>query len=177
MTEKVVFAQSMEALYRALSPHTPLERAAFAKAQVISGDRFAAAYPVQLHVDILDACAQSRFSQLEEFERYAAIGRLYLLGFEKTLLGSALMAMLKVLGPRRALDRMTRNFRTANNFTEGTVQTFAPNHHWVHINYTVRPGFYFGLLESGCLRAGAKDLVVKVVETKNLATTYEIKWA
>ena len=34
MTEKVVFAQSMEGLYRALEPHTPQERAAFLKAGV-----------------------------------------------------------------------------------------------------------------------------------------------
>ena len=46
-------------------------------------------------------------------------------GYEKTLVGSALTAMLRVLGPKRTLERMTRNFRTANNYTEVTVEALA----------------------------------------------------
>ncbi|HEY0880840.1 MAG TPA: DUF2378 family protein, partial [Archangium sp.] len=109
-------------------------------------------------------------------ERYKEVGRLFFGGFEKTLMGSALIALLKVIGPRRTLQRMTRSFRAANNFTEGTVEELAPNHHLVKVNFTLRPGFYTGLLEQGCLRAGAKELSVKLVETRDLATTYELKW-
>ena len=46
------------------------------------------------------------------------------------------------------------------------------------INYTARPGFYLGLIESGVRHAGAKELTVVVRETtKDLASTYEVKWA
>jgi uncharacterized protein (TIGR02265 family) len=173
--EKVVFGQSMEGLYRALTPLTPQERAAFLKAGV-KGEKFDAAYPVQSHLDILDACAASRFAHLPELERYTEVGRLYVRGFEKTLIGSALMAMLKILGPRRTLERLTRNLRTANNFSEGKLTSLSPNHHQVHVNYTVRPGFYRGILESGCTHAGAKGLTVTVLETKDFATTYDVKW-
>lgn len=174
--EKVVFGQSMEGIYRALTPHTPQERAAFLKAGVTK-DHFDAAYPLQSWMEILDACAASRFASLDEQARFVEVGRLFFSGFQKTLIGSALMAMLKILGPRRTLERLTRNFRTANNFTEGTLETLAPNHHLVRINYTARPGFYLGLIESGCLHAGARELSVKVLETKELATVYEVKWA
>lgn len=174
--EKVVFGQSMEGIYRALSPHTPQERAAFLKAGV-KKDHFDAAYPLQSWMEILDACAASRFASLDEQARFVEVGRLFFSGFQKTLIGSALMAMLKILGPRRTLERLTRNFRTANNFTEGTLETLAPNHHLVRINYTARPGFYLGLIESGCLHAGARELSVTVLETKDLATVYEVKWA
>ena len=173
--EKVVFGQSMEGLYRALAPHTPQERAAFLKAGVRT-DQFAAAYPLDAWLELLDACAASRFAQLNELERFTEVGRLFFLGFEKTLMGSALMGLLKVIGPRRMLDRLTRNFRSANNFTVGTLESLAPNHHKVHINYTARPGFYRGVIASGCASAGAKGLTVTVLETKDLGTTYEIKW-
>ncbi len=176
MTERVVFAQSMEGLFRALQPCTPAERTAFAKAG-ITGERFLPAYPVEQHLEILDACATSRFAHLPELERYTEVGKLYIAGFQKTLIGTALMAMLRVLGPRRTLERLTRNLRSANNFSEGTLTSLAPNHHLVHVNYTVRPGFYRGLLVSGCLHAGARELSVTVVETKDLASTYEVKWA
>ena len=176
MTDKVVFGQSMEGLYRALAPHTPQERAAFLKAGVTKEGHFDAAYSLETWMSVLDACGASRFAQLPELERFTEVGRLFFQGFQKTLIGSALMAMLKILGPRRTLERLTRNFRTANNFTVGTLESLAPNHHKVHINYTARPGFYLGLIESGCAHAGAKDLTVKVIETKDFATTYEVKW-
>lgn len=175
-TERLVFSHSMEALYRALEPHTPTERAAFLKAG-ITGQRFLPAYPVERHIEILDACAASRFAHLPELERYVEVGKLFFAGFEKTLVGSALMAMLRVLGPRRTLERLTRNLRSANNFSEGTVKALAPNRHLVHLNFTARPGFYLGLLEAGCRVAGAKDLSVTVAETKDLETTYEVRWA
>jgi uncharacterized protein (TIGR02265 family) len=177
MTEKVVFSQSMEGLYRALDPLTPQERAAFLAAGVKDSTKFAPAYPVDLHIAILDACAASRYAHLPELERYTEVGKLFFTGFQKTLIGSAMLAMLKVLGPRRTLERLSRNFRTANNFTEGTLVTLAPNHHRVTINFTKRPGFYLGLLHSGCLHAGAKDLKVTLVETKNFETTYDLTWA
>jgi uncharacterized protein (TIGR02265 family) len=175
--ERVVFAQSMEGLYRALDPLTPQERAAFLKIGVQRETKFNAAYPLTQYIDVMDACAASRFAGLPENERYKEVGRLFFGGFEKTLMGSALIALLKVIGPRRTLQRMTRSFRAANNFTEGTVEELAPNHHLVKVNFTLRPGFYTGLLEQGCLRAGAKDLSVKLLETRDLATTYELKWA
>lgn len=175
-TERVVFAQSMEGLYRALTPHTAQERAAFLKAGVKKEGQFDAAYALAGYIEILDACAASRFAHLPEVERFTEVGRLFFLGFEKTLIGAAMAAMLKVLGPRRTLERMTRNFRTANNFTEGLLESLSPNHHLVRINYTARPGFYRGLLESGCLRAGAQGLTVNVLETKDFATTYEVRW-
>ncbi|MFZ5441835.1 MAG: DUF2378 family protein [Myxococcota bacterium] len=175
-TERLVFSHSMEALYRALDPHTPAERAVFQKAG-ITGERFLPAYPVEVHIAVLDACASSRFAHLPELERYTEVGKLFFGGFEKTIVGSALMAMMRVIGPRRTLDRITRNLRSANNFSEGVITTLAPNRYHVRINYTVRPGFYLGLLESGCRVAGAKELSVTVVETKDLQTTYEVKWA
>ncbi len=127
MTGRIVFTQSMEALYRALQPPTPPEHAAFL-ADGVTGARFAAGYPVAQHIAILDACAQSRFAHLPELERYTEVGKLFFEGFSKTLMGSALMAMLK-------------------------------------------------LLQSGCRVAGATELTVTVIETKDLATTFEVKWA
>jgi uncharacterized protein (TIGR02265 family) len=91
-------------------------------------------------------------------------------------MGSALLALLKVIGPRRMLERLTRNFRAANNFTVGTLTSLAPNHHRLHINFTARPGFYLGVIESGCQRSGAIGLSVTALETKDEGTTYDVKW-
>ncbi|MFT3713897.1 MAG: DUF2378 family protein [Archangium sp.] len=175
-SERVVFGHSMEGLFRALQPHTPQERAAFLKAGVDGVKKFSAAYPLQQYVDVQNACAASRFAHLPEDERYFEIGRLFMGGYEKTLLGNAMLAMLKLIGPRRALDRLTRSMRTANNFSEGTFTSLAPNHHVITINYTLRPGFYRGILFASLERAGAKDLRISAVSTKDLVTTYDVTW-
>ncbi|MFO0598372.1 MAG: DUF2378 family protein [Myxococcaceae bacterium] len=177
--EKVVFGQSMEGLYRALQPLTPQERAAFIKIGVIGEGKFSAAYPLAQYMDVQAASAASRFAHLPtENDRYVELGRVFIAGYEKTLLGSAMLAMLKIIGPRRALDRLTRSMRTANNFSSGTFESLAPNHHRITINYTIRPGFYQGLLEAALLRAGAKDLKIAVINTTaELVTTYEVTWA
>lgn len=174
-SERVVFGSSMEGLYRALQPLTAQERAAFLKAGV-TGEKWAAAYPLQAYVDIQNACAASRFAHLPEDERYFEIGRLFMAGFEKTLMGSAMLAVLKLIGPRRALDRLTRSMRSANNFSEGTFESLAPNHHRITINFTIRPGFYRGVLVASLERAGAKELSISTAATKDMVTTYDVTW-
>lgn len=175
--QKVVFGQSMEGLWRALEPANAAERAAFAKAGVTEGRGWQAAYPLEAYLGILDACASSRFGALEPLARFTAVGRLFFDGYEKTMVGQALMAMLRVLGPRRTLLRLTRNLRSANNFSEAEVEEKAPNHHVVKVKHVAYPGFYKGLLESGCEHAGAKELQVSLLRmSQEHVATYEVRW-
>ncbi|MGV3624678.1 MAG: DUF2378 family protein [Archangium sp.] len=177
MTEQqVVFASSMEGMWRALQPPTLPEAAAFKRAG-IDGKKFQAAYPLAQYTDLLDACGSSRFAHLEPLQRFTEVGRLFMVGYEKTLVGQALLAVLKVLGPRRMLDRMTRNFRTANNYTEVTVETVSPTQHVVRITHVARPGLFIGLLEAGLTYAGAKDATVKLVDHHDKVARYEVRWA
>lgn len=163
-------------MWRALQPPTPTEAAAFTRAG-IDGKRFQAAYPLAQYTDLVDACGASRFAHLEPLERFTEVGRLFMVGYEKTLVGQALIAVLKVLGPRRMLERMTRNFRTANNYTEVTVETVSPTEHIVRITHVTRPGLFIGLLEKGLTYAGAKNLSVKLIDHHDKVARYGVRWA
>lgn len=174
--EKVVFGNSMEGLWRALEPHTPEEKEAFTRAGV-TGKAFSAAYALPEYLAILDACARSRFAGQVPLEQYTSVGRLFFGGYEKTLVGQALMTVLRVIGPRRTLERMTRNFRTANNFSEVEVESLAPNHHRVRFKHVTHPGFYRGIMLSGIQRAGAKDAAVEFFGQEGHVATYEVRWA
>jgi uncharacterized protein (TIGR02265 family) len=66
--------------------------------------------------------------------------------------------------------------RSANNFSEGTFTTLAPNHHRVTINYTLRPGFYRGVIHASLERAGARNVHIVVAESKDRVTTYDVTW-
>ena len=174
--EQLVFSSSMEGMWRALQPPTPLEAAAFARAG-ITGKGFQAAYPLLQYTDLLDACGASRFGHLAPLEKFTKINQLFMKGYENTIIGQALMAVLRVLGPRRTLERMTRNFRTANNYTEVTVESFAANHHKVRVTHVTRPGLFVGLLGSGCAIAGAKGLSILLLEHQAQVALYEVKWS
>lgn len=165
----------MEGMWRALQPPTPPEADAFKRAG-IDGKKFQAAYPLAQYTDLLDACGSSRFAHLEPLERFTEVGRLFMVGYEKTLVGQALIAVLKVLGPRRMLDRMTRNFRTANNYTEVSVETLSPTQHVVRITHVTRPGLFVGLLEKGLTYAGAKALTVKLIDHRDTVARYDVRW-
>lgn len=174
--QKVVFANSMEGLWRALEPHTRAEADAFRKAGV-DGRSFLPAYRVEDYLEVMEACATSRFAGQPPLEQFTAVGRLFFGGYEKTLVGQALMAMLKVLGPRRTLERMTRNFRTANNYSEAEVEALGPNHHRVRLKHVKHPGFYRGLILSGVERAGAREPRVDFLGHEGDVATYEVRWS
>ncbi len=166
----------MEGMWRALQPPTPAESAAFKRAG-IDGKKFQAAYPLIQYTDLLDACASSRFGHLEPLQRFTEVGRLFMVGYEKTLVGQALIAVLRVLGPRRMLERMTRNFRTANNYTEVTVEPVAPAHHVVRVTHVTRPGLFIGLLETGLTYAGAQALSVTLLDHHDKVARYDVRWS
>jgi uncharacterized protein (TIGR02265 family) len=174
--QRVVFGNSMEGLWRALEPHTREEAEAFRKAGV-NGRSFLPAYPVEDYLRVMESCAASRFGGQPPLEQYTSVGRLFFSGYEKTLVGQALMAMLKVLGPRRTLERMTRNFRTANNYSEAEVEAVGPNHHRVRLKHVKHPGFYRGLILSGVERAGARSASVEVSAQDGDVVTYEVRWS
>lgn len=175
--DKVVFGNSMEGLWRALEPHTPAEAEAFKRAGVTGGKGFQPAYPLPVYLAILDACAQGRFAGQDALEQYTRVGRLFFGGYEKTLVGQALMAVMRVIGPRRTLERMTRNFRTANNFTEAEAESLTATHHRLVMKHVTYPGFYRGILLSGIERAGARDAVVEFLGREGHVATYEVRWS
>jgi uncharacterized protein (TIGR02265 family) len=175
--EKVVFGPSMEALWRAMRPPNAAELEAFAVAGVRDGHGFDAAYPLAPYLKILDACASSRFGHLPEEAAYAEVGHLFVEGFARTVVGQALLAIMRVMGPRRTLQRMTRTFRTANNYTDVTIEPVSETVVRLKINFVVRPGFYLGVLEHTLAQAGARGVRVTMVENENQAPIFEVRWS
>jgi uncharacterized protein (TIGR02265 family) len=173
--DKVVFGPSLEGLWRAMDPLTTAEVQAFKEAGVVTA-RFDVAYPLAPYLKILEACATSRFAHLKEQDAYAQVGRLFVDGFSRTVIGQALMGIMSLLGPRRTMHRLTRNFRAANNYTEITLTTLQDNHHQIAVNFVEQPGFYIGVIERTLEYAGAKEAQVTVLERVDRAPTFEVRW-
>ena len=177
MEEKVVFGQSFEAVLRALKPLDPEMVEGLKRLGVEPEGPFDAAYPLDTYVSFLELVARVRYGHLEEMAAYTAIGQQFIRGFEHTLIGRAMMAALRLIGPRRTVQRLTRSFRTANNYSEIRVTELGSTEVDVWCNYVAKPGFYRGLLMEGITVAGAKDIVVDFVGHEGSAALYRIRWS
>ncbi len=116
--EPIVFGSGVEALRNALERHlTPALREELLHAG-FDLNKVMPAYPMDQWVDALRIVARHLAPQLPEHDQYVHLGRQFMKGFVSTAVGKAALAISRVIGPRRTLLRMGRNFKQATNYIE-----------------------------------------------------------
>ena len=173
---KVVFGQSFEAVLRSLKPLEPALVDGVSRLGVPPEGPFAVAYPLDTYVAFMEVVARVRYGHLDEMSAYTEIGKQFIRGFDETLLGKAMLAVIRVIGPRRTLHRLTRSFRTANNYSEIRVTELGPTEAEIWCNYVAKTGFYRGLLIEGITVAGGKNTEVDFVAQEGSSALYRIRW-
>jgi uncharacterized protein (TIGR02265 family) len=99
-------------------------------------------------------------------------------GFRETMLGRAVLSLLRVLGPRRALGRASQSFRSSNNYTETRLTEKGPRHFELWLNEVGSlPTFSAGLIHGGLKVSGARDIRVDLSGYDGHACTYLIQWS
>lgn len=189
--EPVVFGQAIEALVKALRDRiTPAFRHE-AKAKGVDLDKLQTAYSLNVWSDFLRALGQHTLSEYPEGQRYNQLGRTFMRGFVETPLGIAALALAKLLGPRRALERMGRNFKQATNYLEAEftevgpkevrLRTFTAPQYLARTvdNTTMIAEYRQGLLSETLVLIGAKDGNVEIIERRpeEHGVTFRITWA
>jgi uncharacterized protein (TIGR02265 family) len=139
---------------------------------------FAPAYPREDYNRFVRITAETLWPDEPPERAYHALGRQLLQGYSHTLLGKALAAMLKVIGPRKALDRMTRNFRSGSNYNDTRVTDVGPGEVLFWMNEPeLHPSYVAGIVEAALELAGARQLDIQVHEQDAQGCTYRIRWA
>lgn len=96
-------------------------------------------------------------------------------GYASTMMGKALYALLKTLGPRRTLPRMGRNFRTVTNYLEVGVTELQTDCYSVRFNEVDGiPWFYKGLVDTSGRYLGAPRISSEHIDTDGRALTLYI---
>lgn len=135
------------------------------------------AYPRPVWNSAIALAATHVWPELSADEAHRRLGHTIIDGFRQTLLGHALAAMSKVLGPMRTLRRMRHNFRTGGNYNETTLEQEGPTCVVFWINEpTINPGYVQGMLEGSLELSGGKNASVVVVSQDAKGTTYRIRW-
>lgn len=186
----VMFETAFSALHKTLGPRLdgPL-REGF-RSLGVDFDRLQPAYSMETWEAGLTLISKQLFPSLGREEAYRQIGRDFLKGYVQTRLGQATLMVGKVLGVRRMMHRMERNFRTATNTSNITVTDvgdhllemvialvprFLPTWRGVPLSL---PHYRRGLLEGIITVLGAQGTVDMVSTDLELQrTVYRIAWS
>jgi len=178
--ELLVFEQTIEAVYvRALHGRLPPTcKARLRQAGLDLDQKLRPAYPFTSWMTFLRITAEELYPG-EPLEIGAfKIGEACIDGFRETMLGRAVLSLLRVLGPKRALMRATQNFRAGNNYTESRIKEVSPRQYELWMNEVGSlPTFTAGILHAGLRTAGAESVRVDLSGYDGHACTYCISWS
>lgn len=178
--ELLVFEQTIEAMFhRALNGRlTPTCKARLKEAGLDVDQKPRPAYPLVSWMTFLRIAAEELYPGEPLDSAAFKLGLAYMEGFRETMLGRAVLSLLRVLGPRRALARTSQSFRSSNNYQESRLTELGPRHFELWLNEVGSlPTFTSGLIHGGMKVAGARDIHIDLDGYDGHACTYRIKWS
>lgn len=178
--ELLVFEQTIEAVFvRALHGRlTPTCKARLSEAGLDLSQKLRPAYPFDAWMKFLRIAAEELYPFEALSEGAFHIGEACIDGFRETMLGRAVLSLLRVLGPKRALMRATQNFRAGNNYTESRLKELGPRQFELWMNEVgALPTFTAGIVHAGLRTAGAENIRIDLSGYDGHACTYCISWS
>ncbi len=178
--EQLVFAHTVEAMFQNVLGDKLTEKArARLKNAGLDLKWQQSAYPQTKYHEWVRIAAEEVYPELPIQSALEKLGIAMLEGYEKTLLGRAVIAMGRIFGPKKTLARMTQNFRSSNNYMETRMTELGTNTYDLWINETSGcPGMFRGIMKGSMTIAGAKDVVVEMhPEPGSGACRYRISWS
>jgi uncharacterized protein (TIGR02265 family) len=180
MDEMLVFSQTFEGLYlRALGSEMSADCKQRLKEVGVDLEKpLLPAYAFDVWMKSIAVTAQALYPELPQTEARHLLGQKLVRGYDQTMIGRAMLSMLKILGPRRTLERAAHNFRTGNNFTVTRLSTLSDQAMELWMNEVgPYPEFSQGIVLAGILKSGAREPKVDIVGHDGHAATYRVTWA
>lgn len=137
------------------------------------------AYPRAVVNAAITLTAKTLYPSVPLEEAFYRVGQHVTSGLRATALGSATLAIVRLVGPKRTLGRVARTFRTTNNYMNVTLRELAPGSFELDLEPSNDyPSYMKAVLEDMLSIAGAEQLKVEVaVHDKARAfCTYRISW-
>jgi uncharacterized protein (TIGR02265 family) len=134
-------------------------------------------YPHAVWVSTCTAVAEELMPGVPLEQALRQLGQRVVMGYFDTMIGGAIRQVLKAIGTRRTLGRMTQNFSAANNYTRSELVDVGERHVRLWMNELAPMHFnLWGILERGLEVAGAKNIRVKLLELDAHGCSFDIEW-
>lgn len=125
----------------------------------------------------LQVIVEEAFPGVLPEEGFRQLARQHLEGYGRTLLGRATMRVLRLLGPRRMVQRLPHVLGSTDNYTVGVVVEQGPSTFELTLNSSPLPaGYAESLFESFLKASGAEEPRVKLVQSSADSCTYQLDW-
>lgn len=135
------------------------------------------AYPLTMVHQACRVVIPVLFPGRSDADALHALGVSSMRGYSETLLGKALMQVLKLIGVRRSLLRMHTTMRAGNNYL--STSAVVVNDHCVELrlsDVSEMPTFYQGIIEEGARMAHAKNLRITSADSAPPGHTFRVEW-
>lgn len=175
--ERVCFSSLFESLGKAVAEQQKPGLSDELKRIGVDFEHLQSAYPVEKWKEATSLVATRLFPDLSAPVGEYKVGQLVSRQYEKTIVGAAMMALLRVVGPIRSVSRVTRSFRTANNYTEDKFTKINDREYELWLNELHVPYVHQGAMQAALEMIGAKDCVVEITRRDQQGTTFRVKWA
>lgn len=181
MSERIVFGNTFDGMRHALLAHgvqqVEIERR-FRSIGVELTKKLNPAYSGDTFVAALKLSAELAFPGRPSDEAFRGVGRFVIEGFSQTLVGRAAHALARIIGPRRLIKQMTKNFRHSDNFLEARITEVSENtlDVWVNEDFGCG-GYHEGVLETAAALSGAKDVRAVRVGGQSPEVIVRLTWS
>lgn len=140
-------------------------------------DRLPSSFPVVKWWPCLYVIVEETFPGVPVQEGFRRLARQHVEGYGRTLLGRATLRVLRLLGPKRMVQRMPNVLSSTDNYTVGTVREREPSAWELTLNSNGQPpGYIESLFESLLEACGAREPVVKAVASSPDSSTWLLSW-
>jgi uncharacterized protein (TIGR02265 family) len=174
---RLIFGSSVEALLTAargtVSRDTELKLNALG---ISFGKKVEPAYPAEKWAQAVRVIAADLFpGELYEVQ-HRKLARRTVEQFAGTMLGKAMIPFVRLIGPERALQKLSNSLRTGANFLETRLTPIEEGVRelWISDVSDV-PGFYAGLLEAGVTVMDGWPDVIHIKRREGPGCVYELR--
>lgn len=135
------------------------------------------AYPVEQWKHCLHIIVEELYPGLPREESFRQLAAAHVEGYGRTLVGRALMRLLKLLGPKRTVRQMVQALRSSDNYTEARLTERGPGHYELWMNSVLdAPGYAESLFVSFLRVSGAEEPQAAMVRHEEEGTVYLLTW-
>jgi uncharacterized protein (TIGR02265 family) len=178
MNEQLWFDFTIEGIFvKGLGPLLTPELRGDLRALGIDLNHLNPAYPVEVARRGLEAARLRVFPDVPEDEAFRELGRLSVIGYLDTMVGKAVLGMVRLMGVKRSLLRLHQSVSGGSNYVKTSSVLVAPTCIEITIeDVTGLPTFWEGILLGGAQVAHAKNLRLVRFERPAPACGYRVEW-
>lgn len=175
--DKLVWGHTVEGLVRCCKPRsTPRWLERIRGAGLDPEKQVAAVYTRDQWRSFLEISAEELFEGPMEV-RLENLGNSFIDEYAKTFLGSAVATVIRVIGMKRAIERMTKSLRSGNNYSETKATFTGPRRAEFWLNDCLgMPTYICGALAAILRRTGTESVRVVTLSMTGVEVVLEITW-